>query len=170
MKSFWALTKRWLDVCHQSAKSQISPEPSDCTFTERLRSLSAQKKWRGSELVWLRRNASERVACYPALSNVRTKPLVHLGQTLPRPSFFENSFYQCMAGYFYIRTFAMVSGNRSATRPPPTSTDEANRMGMALVMPTREPKIRFPNAAESLHRALQNPKPVPLGKENKEEC
>lgn len=65
-----------------------------------------------------------------------------------------------------MRTFAMVSGNRSATRPPPTSTDEANRMGMALVMPTRDPKIRFPNAAESLHRALQNPKPVPLGKEN----
>lgn len=71
-----------------------------------------------------------------------------------------------MAGYLHMRTFAMVSGNRSATRPPPTSTDEANRMGMALVMPTRDPKIRFPNAAESLHRALQNPKPVPLGKEN----
>lgn len=72
-----------------------------------------------------------------------------------------------MAGYFYMRTFAMVSGNRSATRPPPTSTDEASRMGMALVMPTRDPKIRFPNTADSLHRALQNPNPVPLGKENK---
>lgn len=35
-------------------------------------------------------------------------------------------------------------------------------MGMALVMPTREPKIRFPRTAASLHRALQNPKPVPL--------
>jgi len=36
------------------------------------------------------------------------------------------------------------------------------RMGMALVMPTREPKIRLPRTAASLHRALQNPKPVPL--------
>lgn len=66
-----------------------------------------------------------------------------------------------------MRTFAMVSGNRSATRPPPTSTDEASRMGMALVMPTRDPKIRFPNAADSLHRALQNPKPVPLGRKTR---
>lgn len=43
------------------------------------------------------------------------------------------------------------------------------RMGMAFVMPTREPKIRFPNTAASLHRALQNPKPVPLGRRNQEE-
>lgn len=64
----------------------------------------------------------------------------------------------------YMRTFARVSGKRSPTRPPPTSTDEARRMGMALVMPTREPKIRFPSTAASLHRALQNPKPVPLRK------
>lgn len=64
-----------------------------------------------------------------------------------------------------MRTFALVSGNRSPTRPPPTSTDEAMRMGMAFVMPTREPKIRFPKTAASLHRALQNPKPVPLGRE-----
>lgn len=69
----------------------------------------------------------------------------------------------------YMRTFALVSGNRSPTRPPPTSTDEAMRMGMAFVMPTREPKIRFPNTAASLHRALQNPKPVPLGRRNQEE-
>lgn len=72
-----------------------------------------------------------------------------------------------MAGCCYMRTFAMVSGNRSATRPPPTSTDEANRMGMALVMPTRDPKIRFPNTADSLHRALQNPNPVPLGQKTR---
>lgn len=65
----------------------------------------------------------------------------------------------------YMRTFALVSGNRRATRPPPTSTDEAMRMGMAFVIPTREPKIRFPKTAASLHRALQNPKPVPLGGE-----
>lgn len=64
-----------------------------------------------------------------------------------------------------MRTFAIVSGNRSATRPPPTSTDEAMRMGIAFVMPTRDPKIRFPNTADSLHRALQNPKPVPLWRE-----
>lgn len=56
----------------------------------------------------------------------------------------------------------MVSGNRRPTRPPPTSTDEAMRMGMAFVMPTRDPKIRFPSTADSLHRALQKPKPVPL--------
>lgn len=62
----------------------------------------------------------------------------------------------------YMRTFALVSGNRRPTRPPPTSTDEAMRMGMAFVIPTREPKIRFPKTAASLHRALQNPKPVPL--------
>lgn len=62
----------------------------------------------------------------------------------------------------------MVSGNRSATRPPPTSTDEAMRMGIAFVMPTRDPKIRFPNTADSLHRALQNPKPVPLWREKME--
>lgn len=61
-----------------------------------------------------------------------------------------------------MRTFDLVSGSRSATRPPPTSTDEAMRMGMDFVMPTREPKIRFPKTAASLQRALQNPKPVPL--------
>ena len=64
-----------------------------------------------------------------------------------------------------MRTFDRVSGNRSPTRPPPTSTDEAKRMGMAFVMPTREPKIRFPRIAASLHRALQKPKPVPLVRE-----
>ena len=61
-----------------------------------------------------------------------------------------------------MRTFAMVLGNRSPTRPPPTSTDDAMRMGIAFVMPTRDPKIRFPNTADSLQRALQNPNPVPL--------
>lgn len=69
------------------------------------------------------------------------------------------------ACWCYMRTFDLVSGNLSATRPPPTSTDEAMRMGMALVIPTREPKIRFPRTAASLHRALQNPKPVPLWRE-----
>lgn len=63
----------------------------------------------------------------------------------------------------------MVSGNRRLTRPPPTSTDEAIRMGIAFVMPTRDPKIRFPSTADSLHRALQNPKPVPLRDKNKDQ-
>ena len=62
----------------------------------------------------------------------------------------------------YMSTFARVSGSLRATRPPPTRTDEAMRMGMALVMPTREPNIRFPITAASLHRALQKPNPVPL--------
>lgn len=62
----------------------------------------------------------------------------------------------------HMRTLARVSGSRSPIRPPPTSTDDASRMGMALVMPTSEPKIRFPSTAASLHMALQKPKPVPL--------
>lgn len=61
-----------------------------------------------------------------------------------------------------MRTFDLVSGSRNPTRPPPTSTEEARRMGMALVMPTKEPKIRFPITAASLHKALQKPNPVPL--------
>lgn len=61
-----------------------------------------------------------------------------------------------------MRTLARVSGSRSPTRPPPTSTDDASRMGIALVMPTSEPKIRLPSTAASLHKALQKPKPVPL--------
>lgn len=55
-----------------------------------------------------------------------------------------------------------MSGSRSPTRPPATNTDDASRMGMALVMPTSEPKIRLPSTAASLHKALQKPKPVPL--------
>lgn len=61
-----------------------------------------------------------------------------------------------------MRTLARVSGRRSPTRPPQTSTDDASRMGIALVMPTSEPKIRLPSTAASLHKALQKPKPVPL--------
>lgn len=61
-----------------------------------------------------------------------------------------------------MRTLARVSGSRSPTRPPATNTDDASRMGMALVMPTSEPKIRLPSTAASLHKALQKPKPVPL--------
>lgn len=65
-------------------------------------------------------------------------------------------------GEVYMRTLARVSGSRSPTSPPPTNTDDASRMGMALVMPTREPKIRLPSTAASLHIALQKPNPVPL--------
>lgn len=61
-----------------------------------------------------------------------------------------------------MRTLARVSGSRSPTSPPPTSTADASKMGIALVMPTREPKIRLPNTAASLQMALQKPKPVPL--------
>lgn len=62
----------------------------------------------------------------------------------------------------YMRTLARVSGSRSPTRPPQTNTDDASRMGIALVIPTSEPKIRLPSTAASLHMALQKPKPVPL--------
>lgn len=62
----------------------------------------------------------------------------------------------------YMRTLARVSGSRSPTSPPPTNTDDAIRMGIALVMPTSEPKIKLPSTAASLHMALQKPKPVPL--------
>lgn len=66
-----------------------------------------------------------------------------------------------------MRTLARVSGSRSPTSPPPTNTDDASRMGMALVMPTREPKIRLPSTAASLHMALQKPNPVPLKTQEK---
>lgn len=62
----------------------------------------------------------------------------------------------------YMSTLARVSGSRRPTSPPPTNTDDASRMGIALVMPTREPKIRLPSTAASLHMALQKPNPVPL--------
>lgn len=66
-----------------------------------------------------------------------------------------------------MRTLARVSGSRSPTSPPPTNTDDASRMGIALVMPTSEPKIRLPSTAASLHMALQKPKPVPLKNKRK---
>lgn len=75
----------------------------------------------------------------------------------------------CWVVEFYIKTLPRVSGSRSPTRPPPTSTADASRMGMVFVMPTREPKIRFPSTAASLHMALQNPKPVPLEKKRRAE-
>lgn len=68
-----------------------------------------------------------------------------------------------------MRTLARVSGSRSPTSPPPTSTEDASRMGIALVMPTSEPKIRLPSTAASLHMALQKPKPVPLRRKTEPE-
>lgn len=62
----------------------------------------------------------------------------------------------------HMRTWVRVSGRRSPTSPPHTSTVEANRMGKALVMPTREPKVRFPSTAATLHNAFRKPKPVVL--------
>jgi hypothetical protein len=35
-------------------------------------------------------------------------------------------------------------------------------MGMALVMLTKEPKIKFPRTAAALQRAFKKPKPVAL--------
>lgn len=62
----------------------------------------------------------------------------------------------------HIRTWVRVSGRRSPTSPPHTSTVEASRMGIALVMLTREPNIKFPRTAAALQSAFKKPKPVAL--------
>lgn len=55
-----------------------------------------------------------------------------------------------------------MSGSRSPTRPPHTRTVEARRIGIALVIPTREPNIKFPSTAAALHSAFKKPKLVAL--------
>lgn len=55
-----------------------------------------------------------------------------------------------------------MSGRRNPTSPPHTSTVEASRMGIALVMLTKEPNIRFPRTAAALQSAFKKPKPVAL--------
>lgn len=67
-----------------------------------------------------------------------------------------------MALFLYIRTWVRVSGRRNPTSPPHTSTVEASRMGIALVMLTKEPNIRFPRTAAALQSAFKKPKPVAL--------
>lgn len=62
----------------------------------------------------------------------------------------------------HIRTWVRVSGRRNPTSPPHTSTVEASRMGIALVMLTKEPNIRFPRTAAALQSAFKKPKPVAL--------
>lgn len=69
-----------------------------------------------------------------------------------------------MACFRYIRTWVCVSGRRKPTSPPHTSTVEASRMGIALVMLTREPNIKFPRTAAALQSAFKKPKPVALRK------
>lgn len=68
----------------------------------------------------------------------------------------------------YINTWVLVSGSRSPTKPPHTRTVEAKSIGIALVMTTREPNIKFPRTAAALHSAFKKPKPVAL-KERKRE-
>lgn len=58
-----------------------------------------------------------------------------------------------------------MSGSRSPTKPPATKTVEAKRMGIDLVMTTREPNIKFPKTAAALHSAFKKPKPVALKEE-----
>lgn len=67
-----------------------------------------------------------------------------------------------MAFSCYINTCVLVSGSRSPTRPPHTRTVEARRIGIALVIPTREPNIKFPSTAAALHSAFKKPKLVAL--------
>lgn len=70
----------------------------------------------------------------------------------------------------YISTWVLVSGSRSPTKPPHTRTEEAKRIGIDLVMITKEPNIRFPRTAAALHSAFKKPKPVALkGRERKRE-
>lgn len=73
-----------------------------------------------------------------------------------------------MAFSSYINTWVLVSGSRSPTRPPHTRTVEARRIGIALVIPTREPNIKFPSTAAALHSAFKNPKPVALEEKTQE--
>lgn len=65
-------------------------------------------------------------------------------------------------GFCHIRTWVLVSGRRSPTSPPHTSTVEARRIGIALVMLTKEPNIKFPRTAAALQSAFKKPKPVAL--------
>lgn len=65
-------------------------------------------------------------------------------------------------GFCHIRTWVLVSGRRSPTSPPHTSTVEASRIGIALVMLTKEPNIKFPRTAAALQSAFKKPKPVAL--------
>lgn len=55
-----------------------------------------------------------------------------------------------------------MSGSLRATRPPHTSAAKDNRMGTALVMPTKLLKIELLSTAASLHRAFSTPNAVAL--------
>lgn len=55
----------------------------------------------------------------------------------------------------------------NARKLPAASAPDANRMGTALVMPTKEVKMLMPNTAASLQRAFRKPNAVHLGGERK---
>lgn len=64
----------------------------------------------------------------------------------------------------HCRTCPRVSGSLRARELPRASAAEANRMGTALVMPTKDVKMLMPSTAASLHSAFRNPNAVVLGR------
>lgn len=62
----------------------------------------------------------------------------------------------------YCNTWPLVSGNFVARKLPAARAPAANRMGMALVMPTNDWKMLIPSTAASLQRAFRKPNAVVL--------
>lgn len=60
-----------------------------------------------------------------------------------------------------------MSGSRKARRPPPTRAEEARRMGITLVIPTKEAKMEFPKMAPTLQTPVSIPKAVALDKKDR---
>lgn len=87
-------------------------------------------------------------------------PLVHsvANSSAPPPP----NGYPLGAVPHYLSTWPRVSGNLSARKLPAARAPDANRMGTALVMPTKEVKILIPKTAANLQRALRNPNAVVL--------
>lgn len=62
----------------------------------------------------------------------------------------------------HCSTCPRVSGNFRARELPRASAAEANKMGAALVIPTKDVKMLIPSTAASLQRAFRKPKAVVL--------
>lgn len=64
----------------------------------------------------------------------------------------------------YCSTWPRVSGSFSARKLPAASAPAANKMGTALVMPTKDWKMLMPRTAANLQRAFKKPNAVVLKK------
>lgn len=62
----------------------------------------------------------------------------------------------------HCSTCPRVSGSFRARELPRARAAEANRMGAALVIPTKDVKMLIPSTAASLQRAFRKPKAVVL--------